>query len=83
MSYRRPLSFRNDEKYLLDEFDSNGGSKFAKEAMRYYIKYRNKVLPDEIKVEILKLINGNVGIISNQPIQIQNYDKVKIGKLLK
>lgn len=48
MSNRRSLSFDSDESELLQEFDNNGKSRFAKEAMKFFIKFRDKVfiIPD-------------------------------------
>lgn len=48
MSDRRSISFDSDESEILKEFDNNGKSRFAKEAMRFFIKFRDKVfiVPD-------------------------------------
>jgi hypothetical protein len=52
MSYRRSLSFADDEQMLVAEYDSNGGSRFAKEAMRFFLRYRDKImlLPDGLSL---------------------------------
>lgn len=44
MSYRRSLSFADNEEYLLQEFDNNGKSTFAKEAMKFFLRYRDKMV---------------------------------------
>lgn len=52
MSNRRSLSFDSDEDDLLKEFDFNGKSKFAKEAMKFFIRFRDKIfiLPDGLSI---------------------------------
>lgn len=52
MSWRRSLSFDSDEDELLIEFDSNGKSKFAKEAMKFFIKFKDRVaiVPDGLSL---------------------------------
>jgi hypothetical protein len=48
MSWRRSLSFSTDEEDLKNHFDTGGRSDFAKEAMKFFIKFRDKVfiVPD-------------------------------------
>ena len=82
MSYRRSVSFSECEKELLREFDTNGKSDFAKEAMKYYLKYKDKIIPDEVKIEILKLV-GNNGVIFKQEEKRTNIEKTKLNKLIK
>lgn len=43
MSYRRGLSFASSEKHLVDYYDNNGKSDFAKEAMKFFIRFKDKV----------------------------------------
>lgn len=68
MSYRRALSFTENEKDLLDYFDQNGKSDIAKIALKYYMDNKDKVISDEMKVEILKLI----GQLQTKPPQSSN-----------
>jgi hypothetical protein len=71
MSFRRSLSFAEDEEDLVNHFDSNGKSDFAKEAMKFFLRFRDKlyVIPDgfgignvsrpvknEVKNKMIKLI---------------------------
>lgn len=71
MSWRRSLSFAENEKDLLEDYDRNGGSKYAKYCMRFVKKFENKffIIPDglnithmskpvknEVKSKMIKLI---------------------------
>ena len=82
MSYRRSLSFSEQEKELLNQFDSHGKSDFAKEAMKYYIRYKSKPIPDEVKFEILKLFSSS-NIKLHEEEKKTNIEKVKLAKLIK
>lgn len=52
MSWRRSLSFAEDEKDLVNHFDSNGKSDFAKEAMKFFLRFKDKlyIIPDEFSI---------------------------------
>lgn len=72
MSYRRSLSFAKHEVDILEFFDANGKSDIAKESMKFYMRYRDKItiLPD------------GFGFIKRQE-NIKTNDKNKINKMLK
>ncbi len=79
MSWRRSLSFANDEEDLKNDYDNNGGSRYAKDAMRFFKKYIDKIC----------IVNDNVnsntsiyGINSNKDIVSQEV-KNKASKLIK
>lgn len=55
MSYRRSLSFAEDEQELLEYFDTHGKSDIAKTALEFYRKYQDKVIPEGF-IEMLKLL---------------------------
>jgi hypothetical protein len=59
MSYRRSLSFSEQEQELLKYFDTNGKSDIAKEALYFYQKYKDKVIPEGF-IELLKLIKPEI-----------------------
>lgn len=71
MSNRRSLSFDSDEDELLKEFDTNGKSKFAKEAIKFFIRFRDKlfIVPD--------------GLSINQHKSFINQEQKSIKKLIK
>jgi hypothetical protein len=74
MSFRRSLSFADDEHMLVKEYDDNGGSRFAKEAMRFFIRYRDKMmlLPDGLSLaQRPQLPNTNVDIKSKALKQLK------------
>jgi hypothetical protein len=74
LSYRRSLSFAEHEEVLVNYYDNNGKSDFAKEAMKFYLRYKDRIT----------ILPENVFINSNQ--QIQNKDTIlenKIKKLIK
>lgn len=52
MSWRRSLSFAEGEEHLLNEFDAKGKSDFAKEAMKFFIKFKDRVfiVPDGMSI---------------------------------
>jgi len=52
MSWRRSLSFAEDEEELVGHFDNNGKSDFAKEAMKFFLRFRDKlyVIPDGLSI---------------------------------
>jgi hypothetical protein len=68
MSYRRCISFTDDEKDLVNHFDNNGKSDFVKEAIKFFLRFRDKlyIVPDglsvsktvknEVKNKMIKLI---------------------------
>jgi hypothetical protein len=71
MSWRRSLSFAEDELELVNHFDNNGKSDFAKEAMKFFLRFKDKLylIPDglsinqihkptknEVKTKMIKLI---------------------------
>jgi hypothetical protein len=82
MSVRRSLSFADDEKELLKYFDENGKSDIAKEAMRYYKDNKEKPISDEMKLEIIKILQ-NFGInTANFPKNTRDLAK-KVQSLVK
>jgi hypothetical protein len=52
VSWRRSLSFATDEEDLKDDYDSNGGSKYAKECMKFFKNFKDKVfiVPDGLSI---------------------------------
>jgi hypothetical protein len=52
LSWRRSLSFAEDELELVNHFDSNGKSDFAKEAMKFFLKFKDKlyIIPDGLSI---------------------------------
>jgi hypothetical protein len=76
MSYRRSLSFSEQEKELLQYFDTNGKSDIAKIALEFYRKYKDKVIPDGF-IEMLRLIKT-----SETPKNTQDF-KSNLQKLIK
>jgi hypothetical protein len=52
LSWRRSLSFSEDEKELVNHFDSNGKSDFAKEAMKFFLRFKDKlyIIPDGFSI---------------------------------
>lgn len=76
MSFRRSISFADYEEDLVKHYDKNGKSDFAKEAMKFYLRYRNKIaiLPDSINLFKLQEI---------QHISKDNIIENKIKKLIK
>ena len=79
MSYRRSLSFSEQEQELLTYFDSNGKSDIAKVALDFYQKYKDKVIPDGF-MEMLKLLKSETSMTNTQnKIDIQS----KFAKLVK
>jgi hypothetical protein len=55
---RRSISFNKNEKDLLDYFDSNGKSDIVKEALKFFIKNKDKIIINNLK-EIIPLITNN------------------------
>jgi hypothetical protein len=55
MSYRRSISFADDEKELLEYFDENGKSDIAKEAMIFYRDNKDRVISPGV-ISLLKEI---------------------------
>jgi hypothetical protein len=68
LSWRRSLSFSEDELELVNHFDNSGKSDFAKEAMKFFLRFRDKVciisdgfsvnrpVKSEVKNKMIKLI---------------------------
>lgn len=57
---------------LVKEYDDNGGSRFAKEAMRFFIKYRDKMmlLPDGLSFTHKPIVNANTNVdIKNKALK--------------
>lgn len=79
MSVRRSLSFAEDEKDLVDYFDTNGKSDIAKEAMKFYKENKDNVLTDAM-IKLLKMIG--IGTHENHS-QLQKTNINKINKLIK
>jgi hypothetical protein len=61
MSWRRSLSFSEHEKDLKDDYDSNGGSKYAKECMKFFKNFKDKVfiVPDGLSINHKPRVIGN------------------------
>lgn len=81
MSCRRSISFAENEIDLVKYFDDNGKSDIVKLAMRFYIKHKDNILSDAMKVEILKLV-GSVAIIPQAKSTTPEL-KSKFNKLIK
>lgn len=64
MSFRRSLSFADDEEELLNYFDNNGKSDIAKEALKFYRENKDRVLTDSI-INIIKALGFNIGNQNN------------------
>jgi len=79
MSYRRSLSFAEDEEELLKYFDSNGKSDIAKEAMKFHKEYKNRVITDTM-IDLIKIIGFNK---PNQEVIKNNISQDKLSKLKK
>jgi hypothetical protein len=54
----RSLSFKENEKDLTDYFDNNGKSDIVKEAMKFYIKNKDKIIINGLG-ELIPLIGNN------------------------
>jgi hypothetical protein len=66
MSYRRSISFDEDEKYLLEYFENNGKSKIVKIALKFYIENKDNVI-NEGTINILKLLGMSKPIQNTTP----------------
>jgi hypothetical protein len=62
MSWRRSLSFSEDERELVNHFDNNGKSDFAKEAMKFFLKFKDKlyIIPDGFSVNKTQPVKNEV-----------------------
>jgi hypothetical protein len=62
LSWRRSLSFSEDELELVNHFDNNGKSDFAKEAIKFFLRFRDKlyIIPDGLSVGSIGKVNRNV-----------------------
>jgi len=62
MSYRRALSFSENEKELVDYFDTNGKSEIGKQALRFYKDNKDKIVVGSLKefAEMVKVQDNNV-----------------------
>lgn len=79
MSHRRPLSFKEREKDLLDFFDNNGGSEIVKVALKFYIDNKDKIISDKLLNELKSLI----GQSSNVKNEVKSVINQKAFNLLK
>jgi hypothetical protein len=74
MSWRRSLSFAEGEEHLLNEFDSKGKSDFAKEAIKFFIKFKDRVF----------IVSDGLSINHNSKInQINTISKNNVKKFIK
>jgi hypothetical protein len=76
MSYRRSLSFSEQEQELLKYFDNNGKSDIAKLALEFYRRNKDKVIPDGF-IEMLRLLK------STETPKNTNEFQSKLSKLIK
>lgn len=82
MSYRRAISFSENEKDLLKYFDNSGKSDIVKVALKYYRDNKDKIISDEMKIEILKLVNQLQQSTIQLPKKTQEIQN-KLQKLIK
>lgn len=54
----RSLSFKENEKDLAIEYDNNGRSEFAKMAMKFYLKNKDKIIINNLS-ELVSLFSSN------------------------
>jgi hypothetical protein len=79
MSYRRSLSFSEQEQELLSYFDTHGKSDIVKTALDFYKRNKDKVIPDGF-IEMLKLLKSETPITNTRnTTDIQS----KLNKLVK
>jgi hypothetical protein len=62
LSWRRSLSFAEDELELVNHFDNNGKSDFAKEAMKFFLRFKDKlyIIPDGLSISGISKVNRPV-----------------------
>lgn len=83
MSFRRSLSFAEDEKEILDYFDNNGKSDVAKLAMIFYRDNKDKLMIDDIK-QVIELLNQmQINLPSQGRTQATDILKSQLNKLKK
>lgn len=58
MSIRRSISFKETEDTLLNYYDKNGKSDIAKDALKFYIKNKDKIIINNLG-ELAPLLNNN------------------------
>lgn len=58
MSIRRSISFKETEDELLNFYDENGKSDIAKDAMKFYIKNKDKLIINNLS-DLVPLISNN------------------------
>ncbi len=56
MSFRRSISFNDNESDLLEYFESHGKSKIVKLALKFYIENKDNVI-NEGTLNLLKILN--------------------------
>jgi hypothetical protein len=68
MSYRRSLSFAEYEEDLVNHYDNNGKSDFAKEAMKFYLRYKDRItiLPEDISFIKRQELQPNNNMLENK-----------------
>ncbi len=81
MSYRRSISFSENEKDLRDYFDNNGKSDIVKAAMRFYRDNKDKVLTDSVLNELMKMIGKKADYV--EPVPSSEKVKEKGFKMIK
>lgn len=91
MSYRRSLSFSEDEKDLLNFFDNNGKSDIVKVALKFYIDNKDNInhinniedISDSIAKKLYLLIGKNININNDNNNYVENKSIKKGFKLVK
>lgn len=71
MSYRRALSFGENEKDLVEYFDTNGKSDIGKLALKFYKENKDKIIVGSLKefADMLKNTHDNNIIKPQQNLQ--------------
>jgi len=73
MSIRRGLSFADSEIDLVEDYDNNGGSKYAKQCMKFFKMFKDKVV----------LVNNHASLYQKSSINVQYEQKKSIKSLIK
>lgn len=73
MSIRRGLSFADCEIDLVEDYDKNGGSKYAKQCMRFFKIFKDKVV----------LLDNHASISHKTSINVNSEQKKNIKSLIK
>lgn len=82
MSFRRSISFADDEEELVNYFDNNGKSDIAKQAMKFYKENKDRVLTDSI-IGIIKALGFNIFGQNTQINSTTNVQNAEIKEKMK